>query len=84
MVVRLVNTGMILGSHAVRGHASCALTRKGRNALLHAWEQRMQTEITHPVFGYQCTWRRLIEVQARLFAQWIEGEIDDWPDLKLR
>lgn len=84
VAIRLVNTGMIQARHAVRSHERCALTRKGRNAVLRAWEQRMQTEITHPVFGYRVSWRRLFEVQGRLFSRWLQGEIDEYPDLKLR
>lgn len=84
VVLRLVNTGMIQARHAVQGHGHCALTRKGRNSVLGAWEQRMHAEMTHPVFGYRLSWRRLFEVQGRLFARWLQGEIEEYPELKLR
>jgi CRISPR-associated protein Cas1 len=39
----------------------------------------MQTEIAHPVFGYKVSYRRVLEVQARLLARVISGEIKEYP-----
>jgi CRISPR-associated protein Cas1 len=49
------------------------LTDKGRKALIAAYERRVNTEFTHPTFGYRCTWRRAMEVQARLILGLIDG-----------
>jgi len=35
----------------------------------------MDTLVTHPIFGYQVSYRRLLEVQARLLAKVLEGEL---------
>lgn len=84
VVVTAINTGRLQAQHFVRGHEACALTAQGRNALLEVFEHRMDTEITHPIFGYRATWRRTFEIQARLFARWIQGEILTWPHFKVR
>ncbi len=42
------------------------LRESGRRALIAAYERRVQTEFRHPVFGYRLTWRRAMEVQARM------------------
>jgi CRISPR-associated protein Cas1 len=39
----------------------------------------MESEITHPLFGYKVSYRRILEVQARLLARVISGEIKEYP-----
>lgn len=33
----------------------------------------LNSEFTHPVFGYKVTWRRAIEVQARMLLGVLDG-----------
>lgn len=49
------------------------LEQRARKALISLHEKRMSTEITHPVFGYKVSWRRVIEVQARLVLEAASG-----------
>jgi CRISP-associated protein Cas1 len=35
----------------------------------------MDTLVTHPIFGYRVSYRRLLEVQVRLLAKVLAGEI---------
>ena len=44
-----------------------------------AYELRMDTLVTHPMFDYRVSYRRLLEIQARLLARFLNGEIDDNP-----
>jgi len=44
-----------------------------RKALIAGYERRMQTTFRHPVFGYEITWRRAIEVQARMLLGVLDG-----------
>lgn len=37
----------------------------------------MDTLVTHPLFEYRLSYRRMLEVQARLLAQYIEGSIPE-------
>ncbi|MFZ3148275.1 MAG: hypothetical protein WA137_04475 [Methanothrix sp.] len=39
----------------------------------------MEAEITHPLFGYTVSYRRVLEVQARLLSRTISGEIKEYP-----
>ena len=59
--------------------AACSLKTGGRKAFIAAFERRMEQETTHPLFGYRVSMRRLIEVQARLFARHLQGEIVPYP-----
>jgi CRISPR-associated protein Cas1 len=57
-----------------RGRA-VVLTDEGRRAFIGAIERRLRSEIQHPVFGYTVTYRRALNVQARLMARTIQGDI---------
>jgi CRISP-associated protein Cas1 len=51
------------------------LTQSGRKAVLAAYERRMAAELRHPLFGYRASYRRILEVQCRLLAAHLLGEI---------
>jgi len=39
----------------------------------------MDTLVTHPLFDYRVSYRRLLEIQARLLARLLDGEISEYP-----
>ena len=39
----------------------------------------MDTLVTHPLSNTGCRYRRMLEVQARLLAQYIEGSVPEYP-----
>jgi CRISPR-associated protein Cas1 len=84
VVLAAVNTEAVRPEHFVRAAGGCALTDDGRRAFLAAYERRMETEVTHPLFGYTITYRRVLEVQARLLARTIEGELARYPSFRTR
>ncbi|MGA9099654.1 MAG: hypothetical protein WB392_12065 [Methanotrichaceae archaeon] len=47
--------------------------------MIGAYERRMQTEIAHPIFGYKISYRRVLEVQARLLSRVLFGELKEYP-----
>ncbi len=77
-VLSAVNTRMIAKNQFVRAGDSVALTAAGRKAFYRAYELRMDTLATHPIFGYRASYRRLLEIQARLLARVLDGEIDEY------
>lgn len=84
VVITVVNTGEVQANDFIRAAGSCALTAAGRRRLIGAYERRMGQEITHPVFGYRISYRRVLEVQARLFARLLQGEITEYPEFRTR
>lgn len=48
------------------------LSDTGRKTFLEAFERKMKSELTHPVFGYLCTYRRAVELQARLLSRHLQ------------
>ena len=78
-VIQVVNNGEIRPGDFVMNGTACSLKPSGRKAFMAAFERRMGTETTHPLFGYRVSMRRLIEVQARLLARHLQGEIASYP-----
>ena len=44
----------------------------------------MDALVTHPLFGYRVNYRRVLEIQARLLARFIAGEIETYPGFETR
>jgi CRISPR-associated protein Cas1 len=59
--------------------ASVALKPAGRKAFYRSYEGRMDTLVTHPLFDYRVSYRRMLELQTRLLARWIDGETPEYP-----
>jgi CRISPR-associated protein Cas1 len=78
VVITLLNNDMLDESDFVRRGPACALREKGRKKVLEMYEARMETLIRHPLFGYSMSYRRVLEVQARLLARVVEGEISEY------
>jgi CRISPR-associated protein Cas1 len=67
----------------VRG-TSAAMKDGARKTLIRAYERRMDTLIRHPLFGYTVSYRRIMEVQARLICRWLIGEVQKYPSFCTR
>jgi CRISP-associated protein Cas1 len=83
-VITAVNNGEVKPGDFVWAGRACALAPAGRKKLIAAFERRLATEITHPVFGYRVSYRRLLEVQARLLGRHLAGEIPELPPVEPR
>lgn len=78
-VLQAVNTGMVRERDFIRAGESVALTAEGRRAFYHAYEMRMDALVTHPLFEYRVSYRRMLEIQARLLAKYLEGSVGEYP-----
>jgi CRISPR-associated protein Cas1 len=84
VVLSVVNTGTVRLADFVRRGGAVSLTATGRTKFIRAYERRMDEEISHPIFGYRVSYRRILEVQARLLARYLSGEIDEYPPFATR
>lgn len=75
VVISLINNRAIGEDDFVTRGRSCALKEPARRTVVRAYEARMDTLVRHPVFGYQVSYRRVLEIQARLLARTIAGEL---------
>ncbi|MBI5329421.1 MAG: CRISPR-associated endonuclease Cas1 [Betaproteobacteria bacterium] len=83
-VLTAINNGEVQAADFIHAAGSCALTDTGRKRFIAAFERRMGQEITHPLFGYTLSYRRLFEVQARLLTRHLSGEIPEYPNFMTR
>jgi CRISPR-associated protein Cas1 len=79
VTLNVINTGVITAGDFIRRGPACTLTPEGRKKFLRAYEQRLDTLITHPVFGYRISYRRVLEVQTRLLGRLLTGELSEYP-----
>jgi CRISPR-associated protein Cas1 len=73
--ITLFNQGEVTERDFVKRARGVALTPAGRRAVLAAYERRMNQVVTHPVFEYTISYRRIIELQARLLRAVVLGEL---------
>ena len=78
-VLSAVNTRMVSERDFVTAGRAVSLTARGRKGFFRAYESRMETLVTHPFFGYRVSYRRLLEIQARLLAKTLQGELGEYP-----
>jgi CRISPR-associated protein Cas1 len=84
VVLQLVNNGEVKDKDFRVRAGGCQLEADGRRATLRAYERRLTHEITHPHFGYRISYRRALEVQARLLAAHLLGELPTYVSFTTR
>ena len=77
-VLRALNTGQIREGDFIHAGNSVSLHTTARKRFFHAYERRLSEGVTHPVFGYRVSYRRALELQARLLAKVLTGEIEHY------
>jgi CRISPR-associated protein Cas1 len=83
-VITAFNTGELHPGHFVQRGPAVNCNEHGRKKLIACYERRMDALVTHPVFGYRISYRRVFEVQARLLARHLQGEIAELPPFEVR
>jgi CRISPR-associated protein Cas1 len=79
VAIGLINNGELRPSDFIARAGAVALTDSGRRRVIDAYERRLEILVTHPRFGYAVSYRRIFEVQARLLARFLLGEIESYP-----
>jgi len=84
LVLNLINNGEMQEQHFQRRNGGVALTAEGRRKVIRGYERRMEATVTHPVFGYKISYRRVLDVQARIVAAVMIGEIEKYAPMVTR
>lgn len=84
VVLTLINNQSLSPEHFHSWQHACHLNDQGRTRFLQAYEQRKATVVTHPLFGYKMTYARMLEVQARLLAAHIRGDLPHYVGFTVR
>lgn len=83
-VVTVINNRIVQAEHFSEELGAYRLSDAGRRRFLEAFEERLATSIEHPVFGYKASYRRCLELQARLAAKLVMGEIAQYTPFRVR
>lgn len=75
-VLTAINNRMLGPADFVQAGEAVNLTPSGRKRFFLAYEKRMSDTVTHPLFDYKVSYRRAIELQFRLLARTLTGEIE--------
>ena len=81
---RLFNKKELKDTDFIKTGIGISLTAEAKRKLIAGYEQRMQTEIVHPIFGYKVSYRRVLEIQARLLSRVLSGELSEYPAFVIR
>jgi len=76
IALQAINNGEVRPTDFVQAAGSVNLTNDGRKRFIGTFERRLSHEVTHPLFQYRVSYRRLLELQARLFGRFLHGELN--------
>ncbi len=79
LVLTLLNKRMLTPADFVGELGTYRLKEARRKIFFTQFEARLNEEVVHPLFGYKVTYQRCLELQARLLAKVLTGEIDAYP-----
>jgi CRISPR-associated protein Cas1 len=75
VVLSVLNKGEIKPDDFTESLGAYRLSESGRKTFLEAFERKLKDEFKHPVFDYACSYRRAIELQARLLSRHLQENI---------
>jgi len=79
LVLTLINRGQVTGKDFVEREGGAVLLEgDARKAVVVAYQERKQEELTHPLLAQSLPWGVLPMVQGRLLARTIRGEMADY------
>ncbi len=84
VVINVINTGVVGAKDFISRGVGVSLNGEGRKKVLRAWERRLSEKVTHPLFGYRVSYRRVFEMQCRLLARHLRGELKEYPGFMTR
>jgi CRISPR-associated protein Cas1 len=84
VVMTVLNNRMLTEDDFEESFGAWRLSDDGRRTFLAKFEERLSTEIKHPVFGYKVTYRRCLELEVRLVSKWLMGEIGEFEPFMVR
>jgi len=84
VTISLINRGEVRESDFISSASGVFLNEQGRRAFWENYFRRMDAEVSHPVFDYKMSYRRMFEVQARQLWRFVRGEADAYTGFTTR
>lgn len=83
-VLGMLNRHMLTPADFVVSSRGTAIKDGPRRSVVESYERRMDSLFEHPLFGYQVSYRRAMEIDARLLGRYVQGELSTLPVLRMR
>lgn len=84
-IIKMINTKQLtLNDFREEFPGSILLTDEGKKKLYRAYEKRKSDEFKHPYFNYKVSYNKCFELQTRLLAKYVTGEIKEYIPLIMR
>jgi len=84
VVISVINNGMLTPEDFVHRGPAVAFKDTARKKFIQAYERRLDSLVTHPIFGYRMSYRRVLEVQTRLLGRWLLEELPEYQGFRTR
>lgn len=84
VVLNLINNRIVGPDDFLTWRNACQLNETGRKKFFQTYEQRKSTLVAHPVYGYKMSYSRTLEVQARILAGYVRGELPSYSGFIVR
>lgn len=84
VVINAINNEVVGPDDFLVHPTGVALKDGARSRFITVFERRMDELATHPTFGTRLSYRRILEVQARLLVRVLTGELASYPEYRVR
>ncbi|BAY20930.1 hypothetical protein NIES2100_06740 [Calothrix sp. NIES-2100] len=86
VVLTAINRRMLTPKDFITEPVSNAvsLTKEGLHTFLRLYQEKKQDKFKHPILQKQHSYQETFEIQARLLAKYLLGEIDKYPPLVMK
>lgn len=83
-VIGMINNGEVVVDDLPAVVGAHRLGERARRAVTNAYQRRINQAFRHPVFHYSVSWRRAIEVQARMILGVLDGTSSGYRGIRTR
>lgn len=77
--ITMFNKGELSWNDFIKTGMGISIKPEAKKKVVAGYERRIGTEVTHPIFDYTVSYRRVLEIQARLLSRHLMGEIESYP-----
>jgi CRISPR-associated protein Cas1 len=84
LVAAVIHRRVISAEDFEHEPTGCRLKASARRAFIEQYERKLADEVLHPVLGQRVTHRRALEIQARILAKHLTGELDAYVSFSKR
>jgi len=78
VVIASLGKGLIQPDGFLEEGGRVILKDEQKRKFIEFWESKLKEEIRHPFFNYRVSWVRVFELQMRILAKYLMGEIEGY------